>query len=129
MKRSGMAFAPLLLLAAGPVLAQEAMHGMDHGKMGHSDTGMMEPTPANPYPRAEMEMHRKMMSAVGTDATETWARKMIEHHRGAIAMSQIVLRETRDAKVRDMATKSSAEQRREIDELQAWLREHGKRTQ
>ncbi|OUC57092.1 DUF305 domain-containing protein [Sphingobium sp. GW456-12-10-14-TSB1] len=129
MKRSGMAFAPLLLLAAGPVLAQEAMHGMDHGKMGHSDTGMMKPTPANPYPRAEMEMHRKMMSAVGTDATETWARKMIEHHRGAIAMSQIVLRQAPDAKTRQMAQKSIAEQNKSIGELQAMLRSMGKRPQ
>ncbi|WP_062342520.1 MULTISPECIES: DUF305 domain-containing protein [Sphingomonadaceae] len=124
-----MAFAPLLLLAAGPVLAQEAMHGMDHGKMGHSDTGMMKPTPANPYPRAEMEMHRKMMSAVGTDATETWARKMIEHHRGAIAMSQIVLRQAPDAKTRQMAQKSIAEQNKSIGELQAMLRSMGKRPQ
>src|SRR3546814_3934661 len=76
-----------------------------------------------------MKMHRAMIGAVGSDATETWVRKMIEHHRGAIEMSQIVLRDARDAQVREMATKSSAEQRREIDELQTWLRAHGKRAQ
>src|SRR3546814_2259142 len=81
-------------LLATPGIAQ--MQGMDHSKM---DMGqMMKPTPANPYPSAEMEMHQKMTSAMGADATETWVRKMVEHHRGAIAMSRIVLRETKDSK-------------------------------
>lgn len=129
-KTSAFALAAFALSLSGPALAQGNPAGMDHSKMDHSAmSGMMQPTPANPYPPAEMEMHHKMMSAVGSDATETWVRKMIEHHRGAIAMSQIVLRETRDPKVREMATKSSAGQRREIEELQAWLRAQGKRSQ
>lgn len=90
---------------------------------------MMKPTPANPFPPAEMDMHKKMMSAMGVDATETWVRKMIEHHRGAIAMNRIVLGDTRDANVRMMATKSTAEQTREIRELQQWLTAHRKRPQ
>lgn len=70
-----------------------------------------------------------MMSAMGADATETWVRKMIEHHRGGIAMSRIVIRDTKDAKVREMATKTIAEQTREVNELNAWLRAHGKKAQ
>ncbi len=69
------------------------------------------------------------MSAIGADATETWVRKMVEHHRGAIAMSRIVLRDTKDAKIRAMATKVIAEQTREVGELDAWLRSHSKRPQ
>ncbi|MFW2853754.1 DUF305 domain-containing protein [Sphingomonas sp. TX0543] len=112
-------------LLATPAIAQ--MQGMDHSKM---DMGqMMNPTPANPYPPAEMEMHQKMMSAMGSDATETWVRKMIEHHRGAIAMSRIVLRDTKDARVRMMANKTVSEQTREVGELQGWLRAHRKRPQ
>jgi len=116
------------LTLAVPAAAQSGgMQGMDHSKM---DMGqMMHPTPANPYPPAEMDMHKKMMSAVGADATETWIRKMIEHHRGAIAMSRIVLRETRDRNVRMMANKSITGQTREISELNTWLRTHGKRAQ
>jgi uncharacterized protein (DUF305 family) len=128
--RKLVAAAAVFALTPLAAFAQGNMQGIDHGNMDHSAMGgMMQPTPANPYPRAEMEMHRKMMGAVGSDVTETWVRKMIEHHRGAIAMSQIVLRETRDPKVREMANKSSAGQRREIEELQAWLRAHGKRSQ
>ena len=58
-------------LGAAPAVAQ--MQGMDHSGMNHGQ--MMRPTPANPYPQAEMDMHQKMMSAMGADATETWVRK------------------------------------------------------
>ena len=54
---------------------------------------------------------------------------MIEHHRGGIAMSRIVIRDTKDAKVREMASKTIAEQTREVNELNAWLRAHGKKAQ
>jgi uncharacterized protein (DUF305 family) len=119
-----------LALAATPALAQQAgMQGHDMAGMNHSQMEMMQPTPANPYPPAEMDMHQKMMGAMGADATETWVRKMIEHHRGGIAMSRIVLRDTKDAKIRQMATKTIAEQTREVGELNAWLRAHGKRPQ
>ena len=74
-------------------------------------------------------MHHKMMSAVGADATETWVRKMIEHHRGAIAMSKILLRDSKDQKVRQMAEKTTSEQEREIGELQALLGDHAKKSQ
>src|SRR3546814_6582477 len=50
-------------LLATPGIAQ--MQGMDHSKM---DMGqMMKPTPANPYPSAEMEMHQKMTSAMRSE--------------------------------------------------------------
>src|SRR5262245_65248060 len=55
--------------------------------------------------RSEMAMHEKMMKAKGANASETWVRKMIEHHRGAIAMSQIVLRESPDAKTDRKSTR------------------------
>lgn len=70
------------------------------------------------------------MSGIGLEeATETWVRKMIEHHRGAIAMSRIVLRDTKDAQVRTMATKAITEPTRGVGELQGWLRGHHKRAQ
>lgn len=120
-----------LALIATPALAQQGGMQGHHNMpgMNHSQMEMMQPTPANPYPPAEMDMHQKMMAALGADATETWVRKMVEHHRGGIAMSQIALRGTKDAKVRQMATKSIAEQTREVGELNAWLRAQGKRAQ
>src|SRR3546814_20176732 len=97
-----------LALAATSALAQGQMQGMDHSNMDHGAmAGMMQPTPANPYPPAEMKMHRAMIGAVGRDATETWVRKMLEHPRGALDMYQLVLRHPRDAQVRPNATERS----------------------
>ena len=125
MKRSFLSCVAVVALTASAATAQQSGHA------GHRQPGgmTMQATPANPYPPAEMRMHEKMMAAVGADATETWVRKMIEHHRGGIEMSRIVLRETRDARVRQMATKTIADQTREVGQLNAWLRARGKRTQ
>lgn len=113
-----------LTLLAVPVLAQSNPHaGMQH------DMTMMKNTPANPYAEAEMQMDHRMMNAVGADATETWVRKMIEHHRGAIEMSKILEAKSSDAPAKAMARKSVAEQERGIAELEQWLKSHGKKPQ
>lgn len=108
------------LAAAAPLAAQQAMPGMDHSKMA---------TPGNPYMPAEKAMHEKMMAAKGADAGETWTRKMIEHHRGAVGMSRIALRDSRDAGVRRMAQMTITKQQKEINDLNAMLRAKGKRAQ
>ena len=100
---------------------------MDHSKMAGMD-GMMKNTPANPYAEAGMAMHHKMM-VTGADSSETWARQMIEHHRGAIAMSKIALARASDKEVRTMAQKVVAMQEKEVSSLQSWLKRHGKTAQ
>jgi len=88
---------------------------------------IMEAT--SPFGDAEIRMNEAMTKAVGVSVGDSWVRKMIEHHRGAIAMSQIVLRQSPDAKTRQMAEKSIAEQNKSIGELQAMLQSMGKRPQ
>ena len=100
---------------------------MDHSKMAGMD-GMMKNTPANPYAEAGMAMHHKMM-VTGADSSETWARQMIEHHRGAIAMSKIAVARASDKEVRTMAQKVVAMQEKEVASLQSWLKRHGKTAQ
>jgi uncharacterized protein (DUF305 family) len=118
-------------LAATPALAQQGgMQGMDHSQMGgmnHADMGKM--MAGNPYAQSEMDMHQKMMAAKEGDAAEMWTRKMIEHHRGAIAMSRVAVRDAKDAQTREMAQMTITKQEKDIAELQAWLRKHGKRPQ
>lgn len=118
-------------LAATPALAQQGgMQGMDHSQMGgmnHADMGKM--MAGNPYAQSEMDMHQKMMAAKEGDAAEMWTRKMIEHHRGAIAMSRVAVRDAKDAQTREMAQMTITKQDKDIAELQAWLRKHGKRPQ
>ena len=103
------------------------MQGMDHSKMGGMGE-MMKNTPANPYAEAGMAMHHKMM-VVGADASETWTRQMIEHHRGAIAMSKIAVAQASDKEVRSMAQKVVTMQEKEVASLQSWLKRHGKTAQ
>ena len=75
----------------------------------------------NPFAEGERRMHEKMMAANGADLQQTWARKMIEHHRGAVEMSETVLKDAKDADIRRMAQKTADDQRKEIQELERWL--------
>ena len=131
MMKTGIVVAAMVACLGAPLFAQSGGHkgmsGMQPGMMQHGM--MMKNTPANPYAEAEMRMSHKMMEAVGSDATETWVRKMIEHHRGAIEMSKILVAKSSDAQAKAQAQKATAEQERGIAELQDWLKQHGKRPQ
>ena len=133
---------------AAPALAQQTeMPPMDHNKMSppvqqqapamdrskmpmeQSDMMAMMNDPANPYGAAEMDMHKKMMMAKAGLPSELWTRKMIEHHRGAIAMSRVALEKATDKQSRVMAQMTITTQTREIAKMQAWLKSHGKSAQ
>lgn len=86
-------------------------------------------TKTNPFADAEERMHHNMMKAEGENADETFVRKMIEHHRGALEMGEIAHREVSDPELHAMISKSSADQQKEIDELQSWLQRRGKSAQ
>jgi uncharacterized protein (DUF305 family) len=81
--------------------------------------------PNNPYGQAEMQMHERMMAAVGANASETWVRKMIEHHRGAIDMSNVLIGLGGDAPALAMARKTVSDQGKEIQELENMLQAGG----
>lgn len=115
---------------AMPPMNHAKMQGMSHSKMGNMGNmgEMMKNTPANPYAEAGMAMHHKMM-VIGTDASETWARQMIEHHRGGIAISKIAVAQAADNEARSMAQKNIAVQETEVANLQSWLKQHDKSAQ
>ena len=136
------------LAIATPALAQQTeMPPMDHSKMSppvqqqaptmdrskmpmeQSDMMAMMNDPANPYGAVEMDMHKKMMMAKAGLPSELWTRKMIEHHRGAIAMSRVALEKATDKQSRVMAQMTITTQTREIAKMQAWLKSHGKTAQ
>ena len=81
----------------------------------------MAADPNNPFGQAEAQMHQAMMAATGADPSETWIRKMIEHHRGAVAMSDVVLAQNPTPEVRGQATRTREERLREIETLEAML--------
>ena len=109
---------------------------MDHSKMDHSKMPMeyfdmmaMMNDPNNPYGATEMDMHKKMMMANKGLPSELWTRKMIEHHRGAIAMSHVALEKATDKQTRNMAQMTITAQTKEISKMQAWLKSQGKPAQ
>lgn len=84
-------------------------------------TSMAMNNPADPHSPAMMKMHQAMMSAAGANASETWARKMIPHHQGAIDMSNALLEQGGDEKFLAKARKTSADMQKEIASLQQKL--------
>lgn len=74
--------------------------------------------PSGPFAQVEMQMNERMTAATGANASETWARKMIEHHRGAVAMSQILIDQGGEQRFVEMARETITKQQREIGELE-----------
>lgn len=83
--------------------------------------GMAEAMPSGPFSQAEMQMHERMMAARGANASETWLKKMIEHHRGAVAMSQVLVDQGGEPRFVEMARMTVEKQRREIGDLERML--------
>lgn len=71
-----------------------------------------------PYSEAETRMNEAMMAAVGVNVGDSWVRKMIAHHRGAIEMSNLVLAQNPSANVATMAREVIAKQTAEIADLE-----------
>lgn len=91
----------------------------DHAMMGNETMGnSMMSDPSNPYAQSEMKMNDAMMAAVGTDVSDTWVKKMIEHHRGAVDMSNVLLSQGPTAEARAMAERTIAKQTRDIQDLE-----------
>src|SRR5688500_9314775 len=68
-----------------------------------NDMNAMMADPENPFAASEMKMHEAITAAVGTNAAVTWVKKMIEHHRGAVEMSRVLLNQNGTGHVADMA--------------------------
>ena len=93
--------------------------------LAQMQSGSQMPAGDKEYLPAMEKMHKDMMSAVDPDPTRMWAKMMIPHHQGAIDMSKVVLKQTKDPKIRAMAEKVVKDQSKEIKELQDWLKKNG----
>lgn len=79
---------------------------------------MVQADSNNPFAQSEEAMDQAMMAAVGINAGDSWVRKMIEHHRGAIDMSRIVLTGNPGVDVATMARMTIDKQGKEIADLE-----------
>lgn len=85
-------------------------------------TGAPDPASAELYRASTMQMHEAMMAANGSDISETFVRKMLAHHQGAVAMSDVALANGAAGAVRTQIEKTKADQQKEIAMAEAMLR-------
>ena len=85
-------------------------------------TGTPDPVSAELYKPAAMTMHSAMMAAKGTDLAQTYLRKMLAHHQGAVAMSEVALANGATGAVRAQIEKTKADQQMEVAMVEAMLR-------
>lgn len=84
--------------------------------------GAADSASARLYDAAMTEMHGEMMAASGATPSETYLAKMLAHHRGAVAMSDIALANGVSGAVRAQIEKTRAEQLKEVGMVEAMLR-------
>ena len=77
------------------------------------------------YMKSMERMSADMKKGMDPDPTKAWAKMMAAHHQGAIEMSQIVLKETKDPMIRKMAQKTIDDQTKEKKMLEEWTSKHG----
>ncbi|MES2326255.1 MAG: DUF305 domain-containing protein [Pseudomonadota bacterium] len=76
---------------------------------------------ADLYRPAMMDMQGKMETAKGADVSETFMRKMLEHHKGAIAMSDIALRSGVSGALRTQIQQTRDDNQKEAAMVEAML--------
>ena len=105
-----------LMLAAAASTASAAEMAMGHGK------------PASPAAAANDVAMRTMMKRMALtpsgNADKDFARMMLAHHQGAVAMAEVELRYGKDPELRTLATNIVASQTKEIAQMQSWLAAH-----
>jgi uncharacterized protein (DUF305 family) len=120
------------LLAGAALLTLSACSGADNDQTNAADNSAMSADadattaaqdPNNPFAKAEQRMDQQMMAAVGANASDTWVRKMIVHHQGAIDMSKIMLEQNPSGEVGMMARDAITKQTKEIKDLQKLLQQ------
>lgn len=87
-----------------------------------ANSGAPDPQSGKLYDAAMVKMHGAMMAASGATASETYLAKMLAHHRGAVAMSDIALANGASGAVRAQIAETRAEQLKEIAMVEAMQR-------
>ena len=124
-----LAFAGILVGLALPVAAQQSQTGQ-----GESMSGMknMSTQTMSPYQKETMTAMEKMNKAMmdgmmDSDTGKAWMRSMAAHHQGAIDMSEIVLKNTKDSDVVKEANKTVKDNQTALKELEIKMKKDDKK--
>lgn len=113
-----------ILMVGAPAIAQPA------GQHQHGQTAAPKPAGDSSSNAAYKASHDKMMKGMEVpltgNADADFVRNMIPHHQGAIDMAEVELKHGKDPALKKMARKIIADQKKEIAEMQAWLKKNGK---
>ena len=93
--------------------------GMDHDSMGGMFMGCGNLAAAKPYIDANMLMHTNMAVPLTCTHTVDFVRAMIPHHKGAIAMCEVLVSE--DAYLVELCVNITRVQRAEVAWMSQWL--------
>lgn len=133
---AGAAVPTILLMVTAAASAQMTMP--DACKSGASASGDMQMPGGGmqmggmaDHQQAMMESMQKMNPAMmqgmmAKDPDVAFVCGMIAHHMGAISMSEAELKYGDDAQAKSMAGKIIEAQKKEIEEMSAWVTEHAK---
>lgn len=116
------------LLAAPTAYAHH--HNADNGHEGHgqhdsNDQDHGDDPAVAAYKAANDRMHEDMSMSFTGDPDVDFAKGMIPHHEGAIAMAEIVLEYGEDEEIRQLAEEIIDAQESEIAFLREWLEQQG----
>lgn len=78
------------------------------------------------YEEAMQKMHKDMTVPYSNDVDVDFVRGMMPHHQGAIDQAQVLLKYSKNLRLRRLAGGIIAAQKREIAFMKYWLAEHEK---
>jgi uncharacterized protein (DUF305 family) len=111
-----------------PAAAQQAQTNPGGSMSGMQNMSMENMTPLQKeFHQAMQAMNAEMMQGMmDSDPGRSWMKQMIAHHQGAVEMSEIILRYSKDPDVTKEARKTKEENERGIKELRTKLRKDEK---
>lgn len=119
MRKIQLSLAALLISVPVLVMANQT-HSDEHAHQMSSETTTS--AASQEYMQGMQGMHEGMMQGLNeSNPDRAFAKGMIEHHKGAIAMAETELKYGKDPVMRELAEDVIKAQTAEIDHMEAWL--------